>query len=149
MLILNMPSLKKTLEKFYREYDFSGRLRHDPIEFPRRYGSPEDAEIAGFISSCLSYGRVTLFKPVIEKILEPAGEHPALFFSGLDPKRDRRLFSGISYRFNREEDIFCFLFMVGSILRDWGSLKDLFYGKCRAKENTLLDWEIGNWSIPV
>ena len=69
MVILTMNSLKKTLDKFYKGYDFNERLSHDPIEFPHRYSRTEDIETAGFIASCFSYGKVELFKPVIEQIL--------------------------------------------------------------------------------
>ena len=134
MLLLTMLYLKKTLDEFYRGYDFSKRLLHDPISFPRRYSAPEDAEVAGFIASCLSYGRVTLFMPVIERILEPAGRHPARFFRNFDPGKHNRLFSGISYRFNREEDILCFLYMTGSILKKWGSIRDLIYDRFSQKD---------------
>ncbi len=69
-----MHSLKKTLDKFYKDYDFDERLKHDPIEFPHRYSRPSDIEIAGFIASCFSYGKVELFKPVVERVLKPGGE---------------------------------------------------------------------------
>jgi hypothetical protein len=74
-----MHPLKTTLDKFYNEYNFKERIRHDPIEFPHRYSNPDDIEVAGFIASCFAYGRVDLFKPVIEKILKPGGKHPAGF----------------------------------------------------------------------
>jgi uncharacterized protein (TIGR02757 family) len=134
MILLTMKHLKNTLERFYREFDFDGRLRHDPLEFPRRYSEPEDAETAGFISSCLSYGRVTLFRPVIEQILEPCGRHPAQFLSEFDPKSQGRIFRGIRYRFNREEDIICLLYLTGSVIRKWGSLRELFYSRFSIKE---------------
>jgi uncharacterized protein (TIGR02757 family) len=130
-----MKHLKKTLERFYREFDFDGRLRHDPVEFPRRYSDSEDAETAGFISSCLSYGRVTLFRPVIEKILEPCGRHPAQFLREFDPKIRRRVFRGIRYRFNREADILCLLYLTGRVIRRWGSLRELFYSTFSIRES--------------
>jgi uncharacterized protein (TIGR02757 family) len=121
-----MHPLKKTLDKFYRDYDFKERIKHDPIEFPNRYSDPEDVEIAGFIASCFAYGKVGLFKPVIEKILLPGGKHPAQFFKNFSLKRDRKYFSGISYRFNREKDILCLIFMLSQTLSKWESLKNLF-----------------------
>ena len=122
-----MRNLKKTLDRFYSEYDFKKRLMHDPIEFPHRYADPEDIEVAGFIASCFAYGKVDLFKPVIEKILEPGGRHPARFFKSFHPKKQSPQFKGVSYRFNKEEDIVCLLYMLGRSLKEWGSLKNLFY----------------------
>lgn len=122
-----MRSLKETLDRFYREYNFKERLKHDPIEFPHRYSDPDDIEIAGFIASSFAYGRIDLFKPVIEKILKPGGVHPASFILNFDLKKDSKYFRGISYRFNSEDDILCFVYMLSSALQKWGSLRNLFY----------------------
>ena len=93
--------LKKILDRFYEEFNFEERLKHDPIEFPHRYSSSEDIEIAGFIACCLAYGKVGLFKPVIEKILKPAGKHPSRMLKDFTLKNDAEYFKGISYRFNK------------------------------------------------
>lgn len=131
MIILDMPAqnrskIKKALDRFYVEYDFRERLTHDPIEFPRRYSDPRDIEAAGFIAASLAYGKVGLFKPVIEKVLEPCGKHPAEFIVNFSMKRDAGYLKGISYRFNREEDIVCLLYMMGRALKEWGTLRKLF-----------------------
>ena len=126
----NTPSvdgLKNILNNFYREYDFKERLKHDPVEFPRRYSTPADIEVAGFIASCFAYGRVELFKPVIEKILIPGGNRPALFFKNFTLKKDAEHFKGISFRFNKERDILCLIYMLSQTLKKIGSLKNLFY----------------------
>ena len=120
-------SLKTILNRFYRGYNFKERLKHDPIEFPHRYSTPEDIEIAGFIASCFAYGKVELFKPVIEKILIPGSSHPANFFKNFTLKKDSKYFKGISYRFNEEKDILCLIYMLSKTLKKWGSLKNLFY----------------------
>ena len=127
-----MHLLKKTLDSFYKGYDFNERLSHDPIEFPHRYSRPEDIEVAGFIASCFSYGKVELFKPVIEQILKPGGRRPALFLKNYSQKKDAKYFKGISYRFNKEEDIICYIYILSTILKKWGSLKKLFYHNYRS-----------------
>ncbi len=88
---------------------------------------PEDIEVAGFITSCFSYGKVELFKPVIEKILLPGSRHPAGFFRNFTLKKDSNYFKDISYRFNREKDILCLIYMLSETLKKWGTLKELFY----------------------
>ncbi len=120
-------SLKTILNRFYRGYNFKERLKHDPIEFPHRYSTPEDIEIAGFIASCFAYGKVELFKPVIEKILIPGSSHPANFFKNFTLKKDSKYFKGISYRFNEEKDILCLVYILSKALKKWGTLRDLFY----------------------
>lgn len=122
-----MLQLKKTLERFYRDFDFKERIKHDPIEIPRRYSDPEDIEVAAFVSSCLAYGKVDLFKPVIENILKPGAKHPAAFIANFSLKKDAKYFKGISYRFNREKDILCLIYIMSKALRKHGTLKGLFY----------------------
>jgi len=118
--------LLKKLDSLYRNFDFEERVRHDPIQFPRSYTSPSDIEVAGFIASSLAYGRVSLFMPVIEKILKTAGTSPSDFAVSFSPKRHGHLFNRISYRFNTERDIQCLIFILGRAIKKWGSLKDLF-----------------------
>ncbi len=126
MSIRNTLHIKEILDRFYTEYDFRERLVHDPIEFPGRYSDSRDIEIAGFIAAVLSYGKVTLFKPVIEKILEPFGKSPAEFLLNFSIKRDAMYLKGISYRFNKEEDILSIVYMLSSVLKEYGTLGKLF-----------------------
>jgi uncharacterized protein (TIGR02757 family) len=119
--------LRKILDKLYREYNFKERIGHDPIEFPHRYADSEDIEVAGFIASGFAYGKITLFKPVIERILESGGKRPAQFFTDFTIKKDAKYLKGVSYRFNKEKDVLCLVYMLGQALKEWGSLKNLFY----------------------
>jgi len=119
-------TLKSTLNRFYQEYDFQKRLLHDPIELPHRYRNPRDIEIAGFLASSFAYGKVGLFKPVVEKVLSSMGKSPYDFLMHFSVARHARLFHGIQYRFNRNEDILCLLFMLRAVLRKEGSLEGSF-----------------------
>lgn len=121
-----MNELKKILDRFYREYDFRDRVRHDPIEFPHRYKNPSDIEAAGFISSCFAYGRVDLFKNVLEKILSKMGQSPYDFLMDFNVRRHRKGFEGISYRFNKNEDIICILFILHKVLKKNASIENAF-----------------------
>jgi uncharacterized protein (TIGR02757 family) len=120
-----MRSLKQSLDRFYREYDFRERILHDPIEFPRRYKNKEDIEVSGFIASCLAYGRVELFKPVVEKILSLMGEHPYAFLMDFDVRKQRHRFT-FKYRFNESRDILCLLLVISSVLNRHSSLEQAF-----------------------
>ena len=123
------PKLKETLDRFYREYNLKSRIEHDPIEFPHRYKKPEDIEIAGLIASSLAYGKVTLFKPVINKILSITSLNGSLqeFIINFELSKDSKLFSGIKYRFNSEKEIIGLIYFIKSALIEYGSLKNLFY----------------------
>lgn len=140
-----MLSVKQVLDKFYGEYDFKERILYDPIEFPHRYKRREDIEIAGFIASCFAYGKVGLFKPVIEKILSAMRGRPGRlvptcrdslrraeesspynFLMEFKAKKDGRLFSGIKYRFNENKDIICLLHIISHLLRSHKSIENVF-----------------------
>jgi len=118
-----MKSLKQTLDRLYREYDFEGRVLHDPIEFPHQFKRPEDIELSGFIASCFAYGRVDLFKPVIKNILSVMGESPYGFLREFSLKKHGPLFSGIKYRFNKSDDIVCLLYALNRVIKKYGSIE--------------------------
>ncbi|MDP3261057.1 MAG: TIGR02757 family protein [Thermodesulfovibrionales bacterium] len=121
-----MLSVKVLLDKFYSEYDFKERILHDPIEFPHRYKRRDDIEIAGFIASCFAYGKVGLFKPVIEKVLSAMSGSPYDFLMEFKVKKDGRLFSGIKYRFNENKDVICLLHIISHLLRSHKSIENVF-----------------------
>jgi len=122
----NSKRISGLLDRFYSEYDFKERILHDPIEFPRRYKQHGDIEIAGFIASCLAYGKVGLFKPVIGKILSIMGRSPYDFLLSFRAKKQGKLFSGIQYRFNKNKDILCLFHITGNALKKHKSLENAF-----------------------
>ena len=126
-----MKSLKQILDRLYRDYDFEGRVLHDPIEFPHQFKRPEDIEISGFIASCFAYGRVDLFKPVIKNILSVMGESPYAFLREFSLKKQGHLFSGIKYRFNKNDDIVCLLYVLNRVITGYGSIEAAFKSNCR------------------
>jgi len=117
------PGLRSILDRFYRTYDFRERLLLDPIELPHRYRDPRDIEIAAFLASSFAYGKVGLFKPVAAKILFTMGKSPHDFLLHFSIARHARLFDGIRYRFNRNEDILCLLFILHATLKRERSLE--------------------------
>jgi uncharacterized protein (TIGR02757 family) len=121
-----MKILKDTLDEFYRDYDFRERLLHDPIEFPHRYKNPRDIEAAAFIASSLAYGKVGLFKEVVEKILSIMGTSPYEFLLEFRLGKHGELFKGIKYRFNENEDLIALIFIMHKILSRHTSLENVF-----------------------
>ncbi len=131
--------LRQILDKFYNEYNFKEHILHDPIEIPHQYERVEDIEVSGFIASCFAYGRVDLFKPVIKKILFIMGRSPYEFLLNFNIDRHSHLFSDIKYRFNKNEDIICLLYVISAVIRKYGRIESLF--KEYYKEG---DSDIGN-----
>lgn len=121
-----MP-LRDSLNRLYEECNINERLRNDPIEFPHRYTNPLDIEVSGFIASAFAYGKIGLFKPVIERILISCGRSPYDFILNFTQSKGSRYLKGISYRFSKERDVIGFLYMISVAIKRWGSLKKLFY----------------------
>ncbi len=132
-------AFKESLERFYKDYDFAGRMRFDPIEFPHQYSRPEDIEVVAFIASCFAYGKVDLFKSVLKRIFAQMGQGPGDFLSAFNVKKQRGLFADIQYRFNRNDDIVCLLYVISRVLKNYGSLEAAF--RVRYSES---DKNIGN-----
>lgn len=122
----NTLLLKESLDKFYKNYNLTERINSDPIEFPHRYKRPEDIEVVGLIAASLAYGKVTLFKPVLERIFKIMGESPSDFLLHFDIKKNAPLFSDIKYRMNKNEDILCLIYLVSAVLKEHDSLQRLF-----------------------
>jgi len=120
-----MASLKRILDRFYREYPFQERILHDPISFPHRYTHPRDVEVAGFIASCFAYGRVDLFMPVIGKILSLMGENPHAFIMDFSMRKHKGKFV-FKYRFNEQEDILCLVLILHELLKRYSTLENAF-----------------------
>ncbi len=130
-------SLKQKLDRLYSDYDFQGRIAHDPIELPHQYSRPEDIEISGFIASCLAYGKVTLFKPVIKALLSRMGQSPCDFLIHFNVRRQRDLFAGLRYRFNRNDDIIGLLYVLSSVIKKYGSLESAFKRHYRKSDSSV------------
>ncbi|MBF0538190.1 MAG: TIGR02757 family protein [Nitrospirae bacterium] len=118
--------LKQLLDSFYADFDFKRGILNDPIEFPHRYKDPLDVETVAFIASSFAYGKVELFKPVIDSILSKMGQSPSAFLYDFDIRRQRGDFEPIYYRLNRGKDVCALLYIIHKALRHKGSLKAIF-----------------------
>jgi uncharacterized protein (TIGR02757 family) len=115
-------ALRPALDRFQRSFDARARLAFDPVELPRRYPDPGDAEVAGLLSACLAYGRADLFKPQLRGVLAAMGERPATFAESFAGAPDPAAFSAFRYRFNRPEDVAALVAAAGWLRRIHGSL---------------------------
>lgn len=126
--------LAPVLDRFQRAFDAASRLAADPVEFPRRYADPGDAEVAGLVAACLAYGRADVFKPRVESILSAAGPSPAAFAARLARWPDATPFRGFRYRFNQPEDVAALVAAAGWIRERHGSLGERFAALLAAAE---------------
>lgn len=130
-------SLKKILDAFYLDYDFEKRVSHDPIESPGKYAAPKDKEVSGFIATSFAYGKVDLFKPVINDVLGRMGPSPYAFLLNFNLSRQARIFGNVKYRFNRTEDIIGLLFILHKVLKTYLTIENAFMSFYDSKDGTV------------
>jgi uncharacterized protein (TIGR02757 family) len=115
-------AMRPALDRFVAGFDAAGRLGFDPVELPRRYPDPGDAEVAGLLAASLAYGRADLFKPRLEQVLAAMGPRPAAFAEAFALAPDPGAFAGFRYRFNRPADVAALVAAMGFLRARHGSL---------------------------
>ena len=118
--------LAPMLDRFQRGFDAQARLAADPVEFPRRYADPGDAEVAGLLAACLAYGRADVFKGKIAAVLDATGPSPAAFAARLAEAPRADWLADFRYRFNTGEDVAALLAAAGHVRARYGSLGERF-----------------------
>lgn len=97
--------LKKVLDNLYSKYNDTKYIFNDPIEFPYRYKDIDDILLTGFISALFSYGKVQLFKNVLEKLFSNLLSEPSRFLKDVDDNTIHKFTKDIYYRFYTSVDI--------------------------------------------
>jgi len=115
-------ALRPLLDGLSSSLDRAARIAADPVEFPRRYPDPGDAEVAGLLAVALAYGRADLFKPVVARVLAAMDPFPARFSERFATAPDPEAFAGLRYRFNRPADLAALVAAVGHLRLRHGSL---------------------------
>lgn len=129
--------LAPLLKSLYQNFPHAERIKDDPVELPHRYTDPREIELVGWLAAALAYGRVDLFKAVIEKILALMEGGPYSYLARFDPARERPSFKGIYYRLNTADDLFCFVYMMSQVVQRFGSVGALFRSLYREEEADL------------
>jgi uncharacterized protein (TIGR02757 family) len=119
-------ALRQPLERLYREFDYRTRVESDALRFPLRYPDPRDRELVALLTACLAYGRVDLFGRALDTVLSVMGPSPAAFVAEFDARRDRAVFDGFWYRFNRPRDVVAFCVAARDLLGRHGTLEKCF-----------------------
>ena len=114
------------LEELYAEYNRREYVSPDPLEFLYRYDDRADREVVGLIASSLAYGRVASILASVRRILSALGKHPADTLAGSDEKKLFESVRGFKHRFNGDAEMAKFLAGIGTVLREYGSLENMF-----------------------
>ena len=115
--------LRRYLDGYLDSFPTEDHVENDPVGFVHRYDERADREIVGFIASAFAYGNVQSVLSSVEDILGRMGPHPAQFVAAFEPERDARVFRNFRHRWNNERDLVVLLWILGRLLRSYGSLE--------------------------
>ncbi len=128
-------ALAARLDSLSRSYAAAIDQR-DPIRFAASYERPEDREVAAWIASAFSYGRVETILASVGRILAALGPRPA---RALDRISDFQRFAredlaGFRHRFHSAQDAATLLYAIASARVDAGSVRAFFERDHRPEE---------------
>jgi uncharacterized protein (TIGR02757 family) len=72
-----LPLVREALDDVLLRCDVQARVASDPVEYVRRYGDREDAELVALIASAVAFGNVTALRAKLADALLRIGDHPA------------------------------------------------------------------------
>lgn len=134
--------LAHTLEALYARTRPWERIPHDPVRAVHRYPHPLDQEVAGFLAAGFAFGRVDLFLPVIDALLDHLDHSGGPRSAALRwrPSDDARL-TGLGYRWIRDRDLGVVIGALGRALTPDHSLEDRLgdHGDLRPRLGALID----------
>ncbi len=114
------------LEALYSKYNHRKYVHPDPIEFLYNFSDPADREVAGLISACLAYGRVSGILKSVSSCLGKMGMRPRTFLMEQDVVDLKAAFSDFNYRFTKSGEMTRFLVGLKRLLKRHGTLEAAF-----------------------
>lgn len=137
------------LEQIVKKYNRRDYLDTDPVSIVHKIKGEKSRETAAFISSVFAFGNVKTIKATILKVLHPMGnnvydfikhyeklQHESLLNSKKSQRSKLYLFQGIGHRFIKGNDISCLVNTLHFVLKEYGSIENLFM-QYFTKENNL------------
>ena len=127
--------MKNRLDNLRAQYETKDFIKDDPIQFPHRFKTIENIEIAGFIASGFAYGKRELFIQKLNILFEIMDNKPLEFI--LNIKDNKEKLKDFNYRFIKDFDLICVLELLNKLYLRKSNLRELFY-KSKKEFNTLL-----------
>lgn len=115
---------KSELDKLVEKYETKEFIKDDPIQFPHRYKTSSDIEIAGFIASVFSYGNRKIFTKKLAELFDLMENEPTNFIKNNEFKIITE--KNVYYRFYKPEDIVLLFSQLSKLYNTSKGLSDLF-----------------------
>ncbi len=113
-------------EKIYETNNRREYVSPDPLQFLYGYGDSVDREAVGLIASGLAYGRVAHILKSVARVLDTLGPHPAEYLKNASRRDHEAALRGFVHRFTGCGEMCAFLDALGTALREYGSIENLF-----------------------
>lgn len=127
MVVKGVKVSKAELDKLVEKYEIPDFIKDDPVQFPHRFKTVQDIELAGFISSLFAYGNRKQFIIKLNELFEYADNEPLNFIKNGDFSIIKS--HNFNYRFSKPDDIVEWLNILSKLYNTSGGLKELFeYG---------------------
>lgn len=117
--------LRDRLERLRLRFGAS-YLGSDPLEFPRRFESSLDREVAGLLASSLAYGNVKAIRRSVERVLSRLGPSPGARVKEADARGMLLELRGFRHRWTGARDVACLLALAGRMVEERGSIGAFF-----------------------
>lgn len=130
--------VKSALDNLLKQHDERVSLNADPLQMAHRYSLPTDQEIAAIFSAQLAYGRVSLFLPVLERLMDifDSVGGPRKWVETLTPTLTEQIQS-ISYRWNKPLDFLLMGLTLQAALQEHDRIGAIFEAEYCAEEPDL------------
>jgi uncharacterized protein (TIGR02757 family) len=137
---------KNVLDKLVNIYETPEFIKDDPVQFPHKFSTKKDIEIAGFIASLLAYGNRKVFIKKLDTLFEIAQNEPLNFILNFEAK----ILGDFNYRFGTTEDFVQIFSIMRQLYNQDGGLEELFKnGYNVANKNTEIVNPSINMFIPI
>jgi uncharacterized protein (TIGR02757 family) len=145
---MQYEKLIKVLENIYKQYHKPEYLDYDPLQYVRQLSGKTNKEIGGIIFSCVAYGRVEQIRNTIQKILKVTGKNLIDYCITTSWENKVKNLSDIKHRFNTGYDFAILLDVCGSIIREYGSLENIFVKNMNAACESIKN-QLENFSLYI
>lgn len=152
-----MNNLKSYLDEWVDKINTPSFIEKDPVQFPRRYTSLQDIEIAAILTATIAWGNRRMILNSAEKMFQITGQSPFDFvmskgYESLDPKANihRTFFQGdLTYLCKALNHIYTQTnslegFFEGDVWRGIELFKDIAYTVNQSKTKHISDAAAGS-----
>lgn len=113
----------EALVDYFEQPEF---IDSDPISIPHGFDDPRDQEVIGLYAALLAWGQRRTVLNKMAVLCERMRFEPYAFVRAFDPERDASCLKGFKHRTFQPSDAFWLTRNLGILLREHGSVEQLF-----------------------